>query len=138
MKIHHSLVAIAVLMITSRVCAQQLFQTSEFNYAITKQTRTSTGKPGKNYWQNRGYYNIHVNFDPSSNLLSGSEIISYYNNSPDTLNELIIRLYPDLYKKGVERLSEIDEKDMNDGVTIDSFEIGNEIISNFSNTVKDF
>ena len=65
-------------------------------------------------------------------------MITYYNNSPDTLKELIIRLYPDLYKKGVERLSEIADKDLNEGVIIDSLQIGNESINNFSNPQKAF
>lgn len=95
-----------------------------------------TGKPGKNYWQNRGDYNIRVDFDPVTTLLKGEETISYFNNSPDTLKEIIIRLYPDLYKKGISRLSHIDEKDMNNGVEIDSFKIGNEFISDFNNKEK--
>ncbi len=137
MKICNSFVgAIGLLLITSPVFSQQIFQTTEFDKAILNQTRTLSGKPGKNYWQNRGDYTIHVNFDPASNLLSGNEIITYYNNSPDKLNEIIVRLYPDLYKKGVERLSEIDEKDLSDGVSIDSFQIGDEVISNFSNPGK--
>lgn len=126
------------LFVASPIFAQQLFTTTEFSNAIEKGTRTTTGKPGKNYWQNRGDYTINLKFDPSSNLLSGNETITYYNNSADTLKELIIRLYPDLYKKGVARLTEIDEKDLNDGVTIDSFQIGNEIISNFNNPGKAF
>ena len=138
MKICSSFVAIGLLLTTSTVFSQQLFQSTEFNNAILNQTRTSTGKPGKNYWQNRGDYTIHVSFDPASNILSGSEIIKYYNNSPDTLKEFIIRLYPDLYKKGVTRLSEIDEKDLTEGVSIDSFQIGNELISNFSDPGKAF
>ncbi len=118
--------------------AQQLFTTTNVQNAYKKETRTSTGKPGKNYWQNKGNYTIHVNFNPSENLLRGDELITYYNNSPDTLKELIIRLYPDLYKKGVNRLSNINEKDLNDGVSIDSFQIGNESIGNFSNPNKAF
>jgi len=132
MKIYSSFVAIGLLLITSAVFSQQLFQTTEFNNAIFNQTRTSAGKPGKNYWQNKGNYSIHVKFDPASNVLSGNEVITYYNNSPDTLKELIIRLYPDLYKKGVTRLSEIGEKDLSEGVSIDSLQIGNETINNFS------
>jgi len=138
MKIHLRFLLPALLICSCPAFSQQLFQTTEFNTAIAKETRTTIGKPGKNYWQNRGDYTIHVNFDPSSNLLSGNEMITYYNNSPDTLRELIIRLYPDLYKKGVSRLSDIDDKDLNEGVSIDSFQIGNEIISNFSNSDKAF
>lgn len=138
MKIHRIIGPAMLIFFVSPIFSQQLFQTTEFNKATINQTRTTSGKPGKNYWQNRGDYTIKVNFDPSSNLLSGNEIITYYNNSPDTLKQLIIRLYPDLYKKGVARLTEIDEKDLNEGVTIDSFQLGNEIISNFNNPAKTF
>lgn len=135
MKIHRSLLAI-MLLLNSPLFSQQLFQNSEFSNALKNGTRTSTGKPGLNYWQNRGDYNIKVTFDPETNLLSGTETISYDNNSPDSLHEMIVRLYPDLYKKGVTRLSEIEEKDLNEGVVIDSFRIGNEVISDFSNPKK--
>ncbi len=125
-----------MLLLTSPIFSQQLFQNTEFSKALKNETRSPTGKPGLSYWQNRGDYNIKVNFDPETNLLSGTETIAYYNNSPDSLHEMIIRLYPDLYKKGVARLSEIEEKDLNEGVTIDSFRIGNEVISDFSNPRK--
>jgi hypothetical protein len=120
------------------VQSQPLFTTTNIQNAYKNQTRTDSGKPGKNYWQNFANYNIKVSFDPSTQLLKGSEIISYENNSPDTLKEVIIRLYPDLYKKGVQRLSNIAEKDLNDGVQIESIRIGGENITNFENHDKAF
>src|SRR5665647_42248 len=116
--------------------AQQLFTNTNVQIACQKGTRTSTGKPGKNYWQNRANYNIHVNFSPDSQLLQGKETITYFNNSPDTLKQLIIRLYPDLYKKGVKRLSNIAEKDLNEGVQIDDLKIGEENIQHFNDHKK--
>lgn len=124
------------LVYTAPLFSQQLFTTTQVSDAYKKGTRAATGKPGQNYWQNKADYNIHVVFDPSTNLLSGNEGIVYYNNSPDTLQELIIRLYPDLYKKGVTRLSNIEEKDLNNGVSVDSFQIGDEKVNDFSNPQK--
>jgi hypothetical protein len=49
---------------------------------------------------------------------------------------VIIRLYPNLYKKGVERLSQIAEKDLGNGVQIESFKIGDETIDDFHNHEK--
>jgi hypothetical protein len=118
--------------------AQQLFTTTNIQNAYKKETRTASGKPGKNYWQNKANYNIKVSFDPATQMLQGKETINYFNNSPDTLKEIIIHLYPDLYKKGVERLSNIAEKDLNDGVQIESFKIGAESIDNFNNQKKTF
>jgi len=118
------------------VFSQQLFQTTQFQAAVKRATRTSTGIPGIHYWQNHGDYRIHVNFDPVTNVLAGEEVITYYNNSPDTLKTLVVRLYADLYKKGVFRLSEIADKDLSEGVSIDSLAIGHEIFTNFSDPGK--
>src|SRR5580704_9248280 len=55
--------------------------------AIDKGTRTTTGKPGAHYWQNKADYTIRVTFDPQTRLVSGHETIVYSNNSPDTLKQ---------------------------------------------------
>ncbi len=120
------------------VLSQQLFTPVNVQAAIKKQTRTITGKPGKNYWQNRGDYHIQINFNPVTNLLSGEETIVYANNSPDTLKRLIIRLYPDYYKKGVSRQGIVADKDLNEGVTIEQLSIGDEVIADFDNIRKAF
>ena len=130
-----------ILMILAGVAgvasAQSLHQTAAQQSANKRGTRTNTGKPGPAYWQNSGDYDIHVNFNPANNLLSGEEKITYFNNSPDTLKRLIIHLLPDLYKKGVKRSSNIDPKDENEGLSIDLMKIGNEQMD-LSNKKKAF
>jgi hypothetical protein len=127
-----------MFLFTNSILAQQLFINTNVQNAILKGTRTSTGKAGKLYWQNSANYDIQINFDPQTQLLEGKEIISYFNNSPDTLQEMIIRLYPDLYKKGVFRLNEVAEKDLTNGVQIDALKIGEERILNFNEPKKAF
>jgi hypothetical protein len=73
-----------------------------------KGTRSQDGKPGINYWQNSANYDIHVDFNPSTLLLNGAEKITYTNNSPDTLYTIVFKLYPNLYKKGSERLARVE------------------------------
>ncbi|MCK5076074.1 MAG: M1 family metallopeptidase, partial [Calditrichia bacterium] len=75
--------------------------------------------PGKNYWQNRADYSINVEIDPQTRLLSGTEKMAYYNNSPDTLRELVIHLFPNIYKKGNPREEKIYPFDENEGVVIE-------------------
>src|SRR6187549_575017 len=65
--------------------------------------RGRDGLPGPHYWQNKGTYDIDVSFDPDSRLIKGKETILYVNNSPDTLHEIIFKLYPNIYKKGAPR-----------------------------------
>ncbi|MBA3647098.1 MAG: M1 family metallopeptidase [Chitinophagales bacterium] len=94
--------------------------------AFEKGTRSSDGRPGENYWQNSGDYNINISFDPKTLLLSGKETIVYHNNSPDTLHKIVIHLYPDYYKKGLLHNYPIDEKDENEGVTVEQLSINGE------------
>jgi len=129
-------VIVIIIFFTNSLSAQQLFTNTNIQNAYRNETRDRSGKPGKNYWQNRADYQISANFDPATQLLQGNEIINYKNNSPDTLEQIIIRLYPDLYKKGVARLSNIAGKDLGNGVQIESLRIGNENITNFSDSEK--
>lgn len=100
------------------------------NKLYEKGTRTQDGKPGKNYWQNTAKYDIQAEFNPSTLLLQGLEKIIYTNNSPDTLNEIILKLYPNLYKAGAERLVKIAPEDTGDGMQIDKISMsGNPIIT---------
>ena len=96
--------------------------------AYDKGTRSPNGMPGKNYWQNTADYDLKINFDPATRLLSGTEEIVYTNNSPDTLRPIIFKLYPNLFKKGAVRNSPVLAEDLIDGVKISSLVIGNETI----------
>lgn len=80
--------------------AQTLTQPTEIATAYQKGTRAANGKPGKNYWQNRARYNISVNLAPPSNLINGTEQITYFNNSPDTLRNLNMKLIVNVHRAG--------------------------------------
>lgn len=97
-----------------------------------QQTRSQDGKPGNKYWQNAADYTIAVNFNPADLLLKGSEKIVYTNNSFDTLLSIVFKLYPDLYKKGSERLSKIDPADVGEGMLIDRISVKNSSVLTYS------
>lgn len=61
--------------------------------------RTGSGKPGVQYWQNRVDYEINARLNESTNEISGSEIITYTNNSPDNLDFLWMQLDQNLFKQ---------------------------------------
>ncbi|MFA5803009.1 MAG: M1 family metallopeptidase [Melioribacteraceae bacterium] len=84
--------------------------------AIEKSTRTLEGKPGSNYWQNKAEYKIKAELEPKSRKLSGEETITYYNNSPDTLKQIVIKILMDLYRKGNSRDFEISPRVLTEGV----------------------
>jgi hypothetical protein len=117
-----------LLSLTCSVFAQEtLIIPKRHKLAIDKQTRQTDGNPGKNYWQNSADYSIKVNVDVDKKIISGTERIVYYNNSPDSLKTMVIRLYQDVFKKGANRNSLVDVNplDIHDGVNISNLSINN-------------
>ena len=54
--------------------------------------RTASGAPGVKYWQQRADYNIKCELDEKNLMLTGSETITYTNNSPDPLTYIWLQL----------------------------------------------
>ncbi|WP_316748879.1 M1 family metallopeptidase [Pedobacter gandavensis] len=107
--------------LSGMVSAQQSLPVlPEIQAAYAKGTRSVSGKPGPKYWQNTANYDLKVNFNPETRALKGVVEVVYYNNSPDTLKKLWFKLYPNLYKKGVERKTKFNDRDLNEGVNIAS------------------
>ncbi len=50
------------------------------------------------YFQQQADYDISVTLDIDAKMLSGTEKITYTNNSPDTLKRYFIHLYPNAYR----------------------------------------
>lgn len=61
--------------------------------------RIASGAPGAKYWQQKADYVINVIVDENSLKLTGSEKITYTNNSPDKLNYLWIQLDQNVRQK---------------------------------------
>ena len=61
--------------------------------------RTASGSPGKDYWQQRADYDIKVELDDINRKITGTETITYFNNSPDELPYLWIQLDQNVFEK---------------------------------------
>lgn len=105
--------------------AQDYFIPYNFQQAVRRGTRTNTGVPGEKYFQNYSDYNIRVNIDTRHGILNGEENIVYHNNSPDTLSDIVMRLYQNIFKKGALRDDEEDPANINDGMQITSLAVNN-------------
>ena len=55
-------------------------------------TRTASGAPGAEYWQQRADYDIEVALDEDTRRMTGVARIHYHNNSPDALGYLWVQL----------------------------------------------
>jgi hypothetical protein len=63
-------------------------------------TRSASGAPGPEYWQQRADYGIAVALDTAQQRVAGSVTIRYTNNSPDTLRFVWLQLDQNLYREG--------------------------------------
>ncbi len=54
--------------------------------------RTASGAPGEAYWQQKADYKIKVSLNEDKQTITGSETITYFNNSPDNLTYLWVQL----------------------------------------------
>jgi hypothetical protein len=51
------------------------------------------------YWQQAADNSIRCTLDPGTHMLTGSNVITYTNNSPDTLEAFYLHLYPNAYRE---------------------------------------
>jgi hypothetical protein len=71
--------------------------------------RGESGAPGEGYWQQRADYVIRVALDDRDDRITGSETITYTNQSPDSLRSLWLQLDQNLFREdsfGAERAEE--------------------------------
>lgn len=107
--------------------AQKLYMPRDIQKAFNKGSRDMNGQPGKNYWQNTGNYNIAISVAPPNRAVKGTEQITYYNNSPDTLKRLNMKLIMNIHRPGVARFSGASDDYLTQGIQIDKFEVGGAI-----------
>lgn len=62
--------------------------------------RSASGAPGRDYWQQRADYDIKVELDDEKQHITGSERITYFNNSPNALSYLWLQLDQNHFQEG--------------------------------------
>ena len=61
--------------------------------------RTGSGAPGPKYWQQKADYVISIELHEPTNSISGTETITYTNNSPDVLKYLWLQVDQNILSK---------------------------------------
>ncbi len=97
----HLLASLLLLGAITATQAQNLPVPAEIQKAYDNGTRSLTGRPGNNYWQNHGRYIISIKVAPPDNTIQGVEQITYFNNSPDALKQLNMKLIVNVHRAGL-------------------------------------
>ena len=101
--------------------AQELYIPRDVKKAYENKTRGKDGKPGADYWQNKGVYTIDLTVSPPDRKITGKETIVYTNHSPDTLKTLNFKLFLNQHKPGAVRLGQASEDYLTSGMHIDAY-----------------
>ena len=107
------------------VASNPLYMPRTVADAYRKGTRSPDGRPGPNYWQNRGRYDIQISALPPDRTVRGSEQITYFNNSPDTLRNPVFKFLLNIHKPGAPRAFPASANYLTSGVHIDTLLIDN-------------
>jgi len=62
--------------------------------------RSASGAPGAKYWQQQADYVINAELNDQNQSITGSEVITYHNNSTDVLSYLWLQLDQNINAKG--------------------------------------
>nr|MBK9651694.1 hypothetical protein [Bacteroidota bacterium] len=108
MKPYLLIIIISSFVYSGSCYGQNLFTPRAYDRSISKQTRDTNGLPGKDYWQNTANYNLNISIIPAAKLLRGKATITYYNNSPDTLKRILIKLFQNLHTPFTATAYEVD------------------------------
>ena len=60
--------------------------------------RTGSGAPGADYWQQQVDYVIEASLDAETNVVTGREIMTYTNNSPDALDYIWLHVEQNIFR----------------------------------------
>src|ERR1700744_1317213 len=96
-------IAIVALSFTGSAVAQDIQNNPGSNHgnkfeqlgsilSTPNEQRTASGAPGVKYWQQRADYDIKASLDEKNLKLTGSETVTYFNNSPDPLTYIWLQL----------------------------------------------
>jgi hypothetical protein len=75
----------------------------EYLRAVARSTRTESGRPGPDYWQQWADYTVTTRIEPDAKRLTGAATIMYHNRSPRPLRTVFVQLLQNLHAPGAVR-----------------------------------
>ena len=136
---------LVVLLLLLPICV--LAQTEYIDYrSVTNPLYWKNRKPFAGYWQQDVHYTIKAEINDSSDIVTGHQELTYWNNSPNDLSFVYFHLYnnaqckdsylSDLYKNNDYHLKYGKYREKNLGTTVDKIVLnGKELKTELDNTI---
>src|SRR5262245_59556160 len=102
--------------------------TNAIRRAFDAGTRDTTGRPGPNYWQLETDYTINARLDPASQTITGTESIVLRNNSPQALNDIVLRLDHNIFRSHAPVAAPWVPSETTDGMVVTRLAINGETV----------
>ena len=95
-----------ILSVLLLLCVIFTYAQEQYNPLVKPNTYRNTDNPNywKNkmphnaYWQQDVHYRITANIDEETDIISGDETLTYWNNSPDNLDFVYFHLYQNAFQ----------------------------------------
>jgi hypothetical protein len=98
--------------------------------AFAAGTRDSSGRPGRNYWQQWVEYTINAKLDVPTSIISGRETVVLHNNSDSTLRRIMLRLDQNIFSPRAARLESIPEEvEVTSGMTLTRLTVNGKVVN---------
>ncbi len=91
-------------------------------------TRNADGTPGPNYWQNHSVHDIAIEVAPPGRTVTGTQVVTYTNNSPNPLPFVVVRLYQNVRLPEAMREEPHTPDFLTDGIQIDEFSANGQVM----------
>jgi hypothetical protein len=95
-------------------------------------TRNLDGTPGENYWQNHSIHDISITVDPTERTVHGTQTITYFNNSPDTLTSISVLTYQNIHRPDAIREDIVSPGFITDGILFNEIAYDGKVLSDIS------
>ncbi|MDQ6737187.1 MAG: hypothetical protein M3Z30_05770, partial [Gemmatimonadota bacterium] len=118
---------LAVPVLPERAVRRDISLVPAIRKAYAAGTRDSSGAPGRRYWQQRVDYRINATVDAPSGTIRGNEVITLHNSSPDSLRQIVVRLYQNYFKATSQRNDYV--TDITDGVVLERLAVNGSAIT---------
>src|SRR5689334_6972439 len=91
-----------------RPIRRDLPQTNMIKRAYAAGTRDQSGRPGPRYWQLWTNYTIRARLDSATSRVTGTESVSFRNNSDSAMRSIVLRLDQNIFRPDAPRTSIMD------------------------------